>query len=289
MKIYHSLFFPTLLVLTLVVSCEKHEPAPIPPTQIIVVHRDNLPTNPDDAAWTDVPIFIAKLLPQDLIEPKMLIPSTSQVRVQAVTDSNHLVVRLSWNDAVLDNLPGAARFSDACAIQFPQVISSSVPDPRMGEKTQPVEITYWRASWQAVVDGRGDTIRDLYPNALVDHYPCEAAHLEPGSDEQRKMELDYAPARALGNHLAGPRDKPVQDLIATGPGSLTPAETSFSDGWGKYSDSQWQVTLSRPLPHGLEPPARSVISLAVWEGSKNEAGSRKMRSLWIPISLEPHQ
>jgi len=289
MKINHSLFLPALMLLTLVVSCEKHQPAPIPPTQIIVIHRDNLPTNPDDAAWTDVPIFIAKLLPQDLIEPKMLEPSTSQVRVQAVTDSNHLVVRLSWNDAVMDNLPGAARFSDACAIQLPRVISSSVPDPRMGEKAQPVEITYWRASWQAVVDGRGDTIRDLYPNASVDHYPFEAAHLESDSEEQRKMALRYAPARAMKNQMAGPRKKPVQDLVATGPGSLTPAETSISDGWGKYSDSQWQVVLSRPLPQGLEPPARSVISLAVWEGSKNEAGSRKMRSLWIPISLEPHQ
>ena len=39
----------------------------------------------------------------------------------------------------------------------------TVPAPQMGEAGRSVEITYWSAAWQAIVDGRGDTIQDVYP------------------------------------------------------------------------------------------------------------------------------
>jgi DMSO reductase family type II enzyme heme b subunit len=275
---------PFAVAAALTLSCG--EPAVPPPVEVTAVHGDALPVSPGDAAWAVAPVYTAKLLLQDVVEPRLLETSTPEVRVQAISDGERLALRLTWDDETRDDLPGAARFDDACAIQLPRTVTPDVPDPQMGEKSKPVEVSYWRASWQAVVDGRGDTIQDLYPNAWVDHYPFEAAHLEPGSDDQREMALRYAPARALGNDRAGPRDRPVEDLIALGPGSLSRADSAQSDGNGRRSGDGWEVVISRPLPDGLESGGRSVVAFAVWNGAGDEAGSRKMRSGWIPLAVE---
>jgi DMSO reductase family type II enzyme heme b subunit len=100
------------------------------------------------------------------------------------------------------------------------------------------------------------------------------------------MALRYAPARALGNDMAGPRESPVEDLVAVGPGSLSRADSAQSDGNGRRSGDGWEVVISRPLPDGLESGGRSVVAFAVWSGAGNEAGSRKMRSGWIPLAVE---
>jgi DMSO reductase family type II enzyme heme b subunit len=283
MRTLRSLY-PLAVAAALTLSCGE---TIVPPeVEVTAVHRDALPGDPGDAAWAVAPIYNAKLLLQDVVEPRLLETSTPEVRVQAVSDGERLALRLAWDDETRDDLPGAARFDDACAVQLPRTVTANVPDPQMGEKSKPVEVSYWRASWQAVVDGRGDTIQDLYPNAWVDHYPFEAAHLEPGSDDQRKMALRYAPARALGNDRAGPRDSPVEDLIALGPGSLSRADSAQSDGSGRRSGDGWEVVITRPLPNGLESGGRSVVAFAVWNGAGDEAGSRKMRSGWIPLAVE---
>jgi DMSO reductase family type II enzyme heme b subunit len=156
----------------------------------------------------------------------------------------------------------------------------------MGEPQRPVEVTYWRAFWQSTVDGREDTIKALFPNATVDHYPFEAASLQPGSEAQREMALRYAPARELGNDMAGPRQQPVQDLIAEGPGTIRPAAETRSVGRGKHTGPAWAVVLSRPLPNGLDPGSRTQVAFAVWQGAHQEVGARKMRSVWVPLLLQ---
>ena len=171
-------------------------------------------------------------------------------------------------------------------MQLPVQPAADAPAPQMGEAGRTVEITYWRASWQAVCDGRGDSIRDIYPNAAVDHYPFEAASLAKGSPAQQAMERRYAPARAVGNTMAGPREKPVQDLIAEGPGTLTPAAPGDSNGRGRRIGDGWAVVISRKLPAGLTPGGRTQVAFAVWEGGHQEVGARKMRTGWVPLSLE---
>ena len=68
--------------------------------------------------------------------------------------------------------------------------------------------------WQAIVDGRADNINALYPNASIDHYPSEAKSLENNPQALSDAAARYAPARALGNRRAGPRQQPVEDMIA---------------------------------------------------------------------------
>jgi hypothetical protein len=275
-----------LVVLALfAAACAGGDRPSAPTTEVRVVRRATLPAAPDDAAWAAVPRFEAGLVPQDMVEPRLLEPSTPAVGVQAVTDGARVAVRLEWVDPTEDNRQAPAEFPDACAVQFPQENRPDVPAPQMGEPGRAVEIVFWRASWQAVVDGRPDTIGALYPNAAVDHYPFDAAPLAPGSDTQRAMAERYAPARALGNAMAGPRTRPVEDLVAEGPGTLRPA-AARSDGRGARTASGWHVVISRPLPTGLAPGDRTQVAFAVWQGARGEAGARKMRSVWVPLVFE---
>ena len=145
------------------------------PGEVKAVRAAALAAAPADAAWAALPVHVAPLVLQDLVEPRLLKATTPEVRVRAMHDGTNVAFLLEWADATKNDLPGPARFTDACAVQFPATPPArDLPAPQMGEKGRGVEITYWRASWQAVVDGRGDTLRDLYPNATVDHYPFEA-------------------------------------------------------------------------------------------------------------------
>jgi DMSO reductase family type II enzyme heme b subunit len=261
-------------------------PASAPSAEVVAVHRASVPGDPTDAAWRDAPLFTATLVLQDMVEPRLLEPSTDKVQVRALSDGKQIAFRLEWADTTVDDVPGLGRFSDACAVQLPVSIQADVPAPQMGEAQRPVEITYWRAFWQSMVNGREDSIKALFPNATVDHYPFEAASLPPGSEAQREMAQRYAPARALGNDMAGPRTQPVQDLLAEGPGTIRPAAETRSVGRGTRTDHGWSVVLSRPLPNGLEPGRRTQVAFAVWQGAHQEAGARKMRSVWVPLLLQ---
>ncbi|MBI1950500.1 MAG: hypothetical protein HYS34_03970 [Acidobacteria bacterium] len=262
--------------------------APPPPAapEVQAVWRDTIPEGPEEAAWQAIPKYTADLIPQDLVEPRLLKPSTPRLAVQAATDGTRVAFRLAWDDATQDERPGAARFTDACAIQLPQRTAPDLPDPQMGQAGRPVEITFWRATWQAAVAGRDDTIRSLYPGAVVDHYPFEAPPLQPGSEAQQAFATRYAPAAALGARREGPRDRPVEDLIGEGPGTLRPADKLLSEGTGRRTAKGWEVLIVRPLPNGLAPGGRSQIAFGVWDGAQAEAGARKMRSGWVPMSIE---
>jgi len=272
------------LMLLVLGACGQKPPAPT--AEVVAVTQAAIPADPADVAWQGAPPHIAPLLLQDMVEPRLLKASVAEVRVRAITDGTRIAFRLEWTDSSKDDLPGAARFTDACAVQLPAIPAGDVPAPQMGEKGRPVQITFWRASWQAVVDGRGDSIRDLYPRAAVDHYPFEAEALAKGSAAQKEMAARYAPARALGNPMAGPRQRPVEDLVAEGPGTLAPAPAAGSGGMGKRTADGWSVVISRALPQGMSPGKRSQAAFAVWQGSDQEAGSRKMRTGWIPLLIE---
>jgi DMSO reductase family type II enzyme heme b subunit len=261
-------------------------PPPPPSAEVQAVWRDALPPSPEAATWKGAPIHVADLIPQDLVDPRLLKPSTQRVHVQAVHDGTRFAFRLAWDDATRDERPGSAVFSDACAIQVPQQTAPNLPDPQMGQGGRPVEITFWRASWQAAMAGRPDTIQALYPGAVVDHYPFEAPSLEPGSQTQESFAARYAPAAALGARREGPRDRPVEDLIAEGPGTLAPAGRTTSEGQGRRTATGWEVLIVRPLPNGLAPGGRSQVAFGIWDGAQGEVGARKMRSGWVPLSID---
>lgn len=251
--------------------------------EVVAVSATKLPMDPADRAWDNAPPHIAKMIPQDLVEPRLMTPSTQQVTIRSITNGAEIAFRLEWEDPDSNDLPGPAKMVDACAVQIPEKIEKDLPEPQMGQEGRRVQITYWRADWQATVNGRGDTIRDLYPNASIDHYPFESKALERGSGEQKEMAMRYAPARALGNIRSGPRAVPVEDLVATGPGTLMPGPPLGANGKGVHGKTGWSVVISRKLPEGLAPNQRSHAAFAIWQGAKQESGARKMRTGWIPL------
>jgi DMSO reductase family type II enzyme heme b subunit len=255
-------------------------------TEVVAIPAQAMPAAPTDAVWETAPEHVAKLLLQDLVEPRLMKPSTTDVRVRAVSNGTEMAFRLEWQDPVKNDSPGPAKFLDGCAVQFPAKLDANVPAPQMGEPGKGVEITFWRADWQAMVDGRPDTLKEIYPNAAIDHYPFEAESLEKGSGAQNEMATRYAPARALGNRRVGPRETPVEDLIAEGPGSLSPAAAAGSKGKGVRTGEGWSVVIVRRLPNGLTPGGRTQAAFAIWEGGQNEVGARKMRTGWVPLLMK---
>lgn len=263
-------------------GCRK--PAEPAPQSLVVLYTDRLPDDPSDPVWNSAPEFNAELIPQDVVDPRVTEPTVSKLQVQAASDGNRLALRLQWHDPSANTSSLMDAFPDACAVQFPARMEASLPAPQMGEAGQPVHITYWNAAWQAMVDGEALSLQTAYPNASVDHYPFQAASLKPGQREQRAMELRYSPARAVNNPVSPPHNRAVQDLVAEGPGTLTAAEATVSEGRGIRSGERWIVVIVRTLPEEFLAFPQPQAAFAVWEGGRQEAGARKMRTAWIPMT-----
>ncbi len=277
-----SVIAPIVAAVVLLAGCQR---APTRTNEIVTIPTRNVPLIPTDPAWEGAPEHLAKLLPQDLVDPRLMKASTAEVRVRSLNNGSDVAFRLEWVDPTQSDMPGPARFLDGCGIQIPRTIEPNPPDPQMGEAGRPVEISFWRADWQASVNGRKDTIREIYPNAAVDHYPFEAKPLEPGSVARKEMETRYAPSQAVGNNRVGPRESPVEEMVAEGPGTLSPVPGGKPRGAGVRTKEGWAVVIARKVPEGLAPNKRTQIAFAVWEGASQESGSRKMRTGWIPLSM----
>jgi DMSO reductase family type II enzyme heme b subunit len=274
---------PLLLALLPAAGCKK---APVTASEVIVVQVGQLPGSPGDSGWEGAPEYVAKLIPQDLVEPRLAQASTAEVHVQALTNGREIAFRLRWADADQNDTAAPGKFVDACAVQVPVKRMANPPAPQMGESGGAVQIAYWRADWQAWVNGRADDIKSIYPNAEVTHYPFNAQSLAKGSPEQKETSKRYAPAEAVGNRRQGARESAVESLLAEGPGTLSPNPALAVKGTGVYTEKGWAVMMVRPLPEGLAPKARTAVAFAVWEGSNQEAGARKMRSGWTPLALQ---
>ncbi len=266
-----------------IASCGKPPAAPI--TEVIVVSAQDVPSDPADPAWRSAPEYSAALVLQDLVEPRQLTVTTTAVRVRAIGNGTSTAFRLEWTDATRDDLPAASHFTDACAVQIPRTADVNLPAPQMGEKGRTVEIAYWSAFRQTQAEGRVQSIQDLYPNASIDHYPFDAKPLERSPADRQAMAMRYAPAGAAGNPGAAHLASGVQDLIAEGPGTLTPAPAMTSQGKGVRTADGWAVVIVRNAPIAIA-AGRTNIALAVWDGSHEEVGARKMRTGWIPALFQ---
>jgi len=280
----HLLFLAIAALFSSALGCQEVKQEV--PTNVVVRPVAELPSEPSDQAWKNAPEYVAKLIIQDMVEPRLLDASTETVRVRALSNGKEMALRLEWKDRTKDDLPGPAHFLDACAIQLPTDAQPTVPAPQMGEAGRPVHISYWNAGWQAIVDGRKDSLSELYPNAAIDHHPFEAESLKKDPAARKAMEARYAPARALENFMTGPRDSPVEDLLAEGPSTLTRAPDRVSRGKGVNSSAGWSVVITRPLPEGFDNQQTTQIAFAIWRGESREVGARKMRTAWILLVQE---
>ncbi len=277
------LFLSIIIIFLLFSSCRR---AIVPTPDVQVISAKNVTLEANDSAWNNAPTHVSKLILQDLVEPRQMEVSTREVQVQAITNGTEIAFRIEWLDETNNDKAAPHNFIDGCAVQVPIKIAESVPAPQMGEVGKTVQISYWRADWQAIVDGRADEITSIYPNSKPDHYPFNAKSLENNPEVQKEAALRYAPARALGNNRQGPREQPVEDLIAEGPGTISPNPQAFSKGKGIRIDKSWVVVITRPLPEGFSKEKSSQIAFAIWEGSHGETGARKMRTGWVTLAMK---
>ena len=250
-----------------------------------------LPTeDPLSSLWDRAPEHPAPLVPQDIVEPKLMNPGVARVSVRALHNGDWIVFRLGWEDTTESVLAQTGITSDSVAIQLPVRAGSQVPDPAMGEAGKVVQLLYWKALWQddAARAAKGqDRIAALYPNATTDHYPFLA---NPAAKDE--MARRYAPADAAGNPITRRASaSPVQELVAEGYGTTTAAATQQALGRGAWRNGRWLVTIARPLDEGdglarLSPGQKTFLAVAVWDGASRQAGARKMRSVWIPLVLQ---
>jgi DMSO reductase family type II enzyme heme b subunit len=99
----------------------------------VAIRAAALPEDPAAPEWQAAPEHLAKLLLQDLVEPRLMTASTTEIRVRALTNGSHIAFRLEWLDAEANDLPGAGQFTDGCAVQVPETSDVTAPDPQMGQ------------------------------------------------------------------------------------------------------------------------------------------------------------
>ena len=282
----------TLLVVAFTLSFVACARAPVVNTAEVRAVRSagDLPAlDPQSKLWDVVPEHPARLMVQDVAEPRLIQPGVDLVKVRAMHDGKTIVFRLEWADATQDLVADVGRGSDAAAVQLPLQPGADVPDPAMGQLGKGVQIAYWKAVWQddanRAATGK-DRVASLHPNASVDHYPSQV-----GGESRQEMERRYAPAQAAGNPMLTARNGAVQELTAEGFGSSTATGAQKASGHGVWSVGRWLTTIARPLAEGegaanLQPGQKTYAAFAVWDGAQRHTGARKMRSGWIPLVLE---
>jgi len=220
---------------------------------------DAVPAEPDADAWADADAETLSLDPQEMTTPHGG-GSVDEVDVRAVTNDTHVAFRLEWEDPTNDteiNEPNA--YSDAAAVMLR---SGSEPPIAMGASGDPVNIWYWRASWQF---SESDPGGDMYT------YPHPENRTKPG--------------QAAGNPLSqSSYTRYGQNYYATGYGSLTNAETQPVAANGERTDDGWAVVFQREHDADGEYDAeftdseQMYLTYAVWNGSADEANGQKSLS-----------
>jgi len=221
------------------------------------------------ATWQAVPVMWLAMTPQQ-VTPPMGGGEVNRVAVRALNWQDQLFVMLEWADPTADL--GSARpedYTDAVAVQFPAVAASSVPAICMGQADQAVNIWQWRADSQQGVPAQP-------ASGYVDLYPS--------TDDL------YYPARLAGNPMAAPAGA-VQNLVAGGFGTLTPADSQVVMGNGVYRNGAWTVVMSRNFapPDALQPAFSGSTPIdtafAVWDGGRDNRDGIKAVSVFVQVQI----
>ncbi|WP_335999201.1 ethylbenzene dehydrogenase-related protein [Halorientalis halophila] len=227
-----------------------------------VAQVDSVPTSVDAAAWQDAPGRTVSLSEQNMAVP-FGGGSVDEVEVKATTNDTHVGFRLTWEDPTRDlGLDRPENYSDAAAVMLR---TGEQPPVTMGGTGTPVNIWYWRASWQYsnhTADGAGD----MYS------YPHPDNRTRPGT--------------AAGNILSREDyEEYGQNYYARGFGSLSDAQRQNVYANGQRTADGWQVVFLRErttdgqYDAAFNGSAPVYLAWGVWNGSADEVNGKKSISL----------
>jgi len=243
----------------------------------------------DNSLWGKVHEETVSLMAQPIALPRPKTTETSTLRVQSINDGSWIAFRLRWADTEKSEAGRLGKFSDAVAMQFP--VKEGPPPPiMMGAKDNPVHIFHWRAQYQKDHEQGKPEMTDLYPNMNPDMYPMEfkdSGNVQGLTNEKREV---YSHGKAAGNPQSYQKASAVDEIYAEGFGSSSVIENNQSIGHAFWKDGEWSVIVARPLKREngsvLVPGKDGYIAFAVWQGGKNEVGSRKCVTMsWVPLKI----
>ncbi len=257
------------------------------------VQRSAIPLDPFNPLWQLMPATEAPLNRQTDTMPVLARSTVNAAEVRAVSDGEWIVWRLSWLDEAPDRNVDPGRFCDAAALQFPVSLGAA---HTMGDDQHLVQILHWKALWQKDIDEHFQDVQDLHPNYWTDLYwfaKGPAPNRVPDDFEDPRSHQWFA-AYSAGNPVADfLRRRPVEELAATGFGSLTTHALSMTDGRGEWRDGLWSVTFVRPmrtddpLDYQFWRGGRGQVGIAVWNGGDGNVGGRKHWANWIDFEVSP--
>ena len=242
--------------------------------------------DPDAIYWDSVVGGTVTLMGQPMVNPKPEATTTDALQIQALHDGTRIAFRLRWKDPEVSEAGQLAKYSDAVALEFPQR-DDVVPAVMMGGPGTPVQLYHWRAQYQRDEQHGKPTITDLYPNASVDMYMHEYKTAAVSNKEAAER---YQPAKAVGNPQAY-RKRAVDVLLAEGFSTSAVQENDGAVALGAWKDGYWSVVIVRPLQStvgsAIKAAAQNYVAFAIWQGGKNEVGSRKCVTMaWTPLELQ---
>jgi len=237
-----------------------------------------LNNDPQAAVWSKAQSTFIPIMPlwwrDDRIEG---------VNVAAVHDGKRLAIRLSWDDATINDLAAATEsFTDGAAIQLGA--DENPPLFAMGSLGAPVQISYWKASRQRDSSNR-ELAEDVeYPNAA--HPDMSAPDFETAADARNIVATTHP-------------SSPTESLSATGFGTLSPrlgAPPQSAQGGARRTDTGWSVVFLQEITVNaqsedaivaLKPGTAISIAFGAWDGAAGDRNGQKSVSIWHRLQLEP--
>ena len=234
--------------------------------------------DPESALWADAPAVEVPLSGQVITAPMSLAPSIETMTARSLHNGNWIAFRFEWDDDTKNVGGGVSDFRDSVAIQLP--LGGDTPFVCMGFADAAVNILHWRADFQRDIEDGLPSIGDIFPNTRTNIYP--------GGDD-----IAFTTGRAAGNPLSATvKPSPVEDLGATGFGTLETQEHGDATGWGVWDGDRWKVVIARQLTTSdvhdaqLGPGEQMPVAFAVWDGENRDVNGRKSVSAWFNVKLD---
>ena len=222
-----------------------------------------LPTGPEDAAWTKVSPMTLPLSGQIITRPVWPEPSARALTVRSLHNGTEIAFLLEWQDNTKNDRLTPGTFRDGVAIGLP--LGDAPAFFCMGQLDHYINIWHWKADWQSDIDRRA------------------AKASEKARDGVRTFEV--IPRRVSS----------VEDLIGGGFSTLTTKEKQGRvQGKAAWKDGVWYVVMRRPLVSEeqeneakLIPGRVQAVSFAVWNGENKERNGQKAVAPWFQLIIDP--
>lgn len=223
----------------------------------------DLPTTPEDAAWTKVPPMTLPLSGQVITRPVWPEPTARALTVRSLHNGSEIAFLLEWQDNTKNDRLTPGTFRDGVAIGLP--LGDAPAFFCMGQLDHYINIWHWKADWQSDMDRRA------------------ARTGEKKTGEVRTFEV--IPRRISS----------VEDLIGGGFSTLTTKEKQGRvQGKATWKDGVWHVVMRRPLSSEeqeneakLIPGRVQTVSFAVWNGENKERNGQKAVAPWFQLIIDP--